>query len=388
MYFAICIATIIILRRQHASKLLEWCVPFGVMAAFLSDGLRPEPFSVAVTLTGYILLESWKRGPFRLWTAFVLLLLGAIAAPRTGFFAPAMAASVAWPILFSPGGNRSRWTFLAIGALAFLFVALVFSVMIHFKFAEFRETFHLHATRASATPRWQTLRDFVRTLSVKLWPFLLLTFVLTLVSFRHPFDNTSRLILWLVLGFIGIILAGGEGHGTIWYAFLLFFLSASSVIKNLSRSNARLVGAAAIATLLMADSTDLINVGGILTRQISPDTGVQRASAQALWSTPGHAILVDTSAARYVFDYRLPDGFLDFDFSAPFPGMFVTDTPLVSGDIFILCPPSVDRLNRKTHLDLPLEKWDFFHIEKWSQFRRPRESFIIPVERCETVQPK
>ena len=56
MYALTALATLAVLRRHQAPAWLEFFVPLGVAAAFLPIGLRPEPLSVALTMTGFAMI--------------------------------------------------------------------------------------------------------------------------------------------------------------------------------------------------------------------------------------------------------------------------------------------------------------------------------------------
>ena len=94
-------------------------------------------------------------------------------------------------------------------------------------------------------------------------------------------------------------------------------------------------------------------------------------------ATPEHAVLVDQFTARYVFDYRIPEGFIYYPYAMPFPNsMAILPRSLLPGDICILSPTSVENLNHEHLVDLPVPVWNL-GLKRWSFYREPREVYII-----------
>jgi hypothetical protein len=99
-------------------------------------------------------------------------------------------------------------------------------------------------------------------------------------------------------------------------------------------------------------------------------------------------VLVDFALARYVYDYRIPPGFLDFEFSAPFPGVSVRDY-FQRQDIYVVSPESVDYLKFWTKLDVPwMPQWSFCNVARlpllgrWTLYKQPCMTYVIPADTC------
>ena len=91
---------------------------------------------------------------------------------------------------------------------------------------------------------------------------------------------------------------------------------------------------------------------------------------------------IDAWSARYLFDYKLADGFIDFGFAAAFPKTSVINSPLREGDIFLVGPDAVKILDQKTGLNRPVAEWLPFGLARWSRARFPRKVVLINATDC------
>src|SRR6185437_9092593 len=103
---------------------LQWFVPIGVCAGLLPAGLRPEPFAVALIMTGFAVCESGTGGAVSSFFGFLLLFLGGSAAPRMTPFAAVLTAFVVFRLWRDPEVKSSRWAcygamILALGAAVY-----------------------------------------------------------------------------------------------------------------------------------------------------------------------------------------------------------------------------------------------------------------------------
>ncbi len=125
-------------------------------------------------------------------------------------------------------------------------------------------------------------------------------------------------------------------------------------------------------------------------RNISTELGEQRESALALRPTPEHPLLLDGAMARYVFDYRIPEGALDLEFGTKFPGTFPGDldsAELRKGDIFLAGAETVSLLANITCLEQATPKWSAFGLGALTFEKYPRRVYIIPAESCKGPRP-
>jgi hypothetical protein len=72
MYLLCAGSAIFILRKNEASAWLEWLVPLAASNAFVSGGLRPEPFAAAFIIVGFAMIECGGRNKALVFFAFFL----------------------------------------------------------------------------------------------------------------------------------------------------------------------------------------------------------------------------------------------------------------------------------------------------------------------------
>jgi hypothetical protein len=371
VYLLLCVATILVLRKYQAAVLWEWLVPLGVAAAFMHEGLRPEAFSVALTMSGYALLLSCQPGGFPLFCGFFLMILGASVAERITFFSGALMLSAIFDL---PGRGVRRGTLALPAGLALLVVCLGLMALIDFKLNEFWHDFRYCA----GVKTWgmvDTVKFFFHDIAGIRWPvvFVGLIFVLFIPWLRSK--TVARTVLLLVGAFVAMILIGGLGHGAIWYVILILLLTGAVGIRPVSSRWTILIQLLVASVLLVANSRNFICAAGVLGGKIKADQGDQLAARQ-IKAAPGHPVLIDGATARYVFDYQLAPDFFDFYFSSPFPKTLPTDEPLRPGDTYLIGPDSVNWLNEKTRLNRPIPVWKPFGNKK-SFFEYPRWVYVI-----------
>lgn len=385
MYLLICVATMAILNRNRAPVLLAWLVPLGVAAAFLPEGLRPESFCVALTLCGFALIHTGRTQPVFLFIAFFLIALGGSSAERLIFFSAALVVAA---ILDLRKQGCSVVRALTFAGSAGLVVCAMLLYLIHFKVAEFWNTFHFTAAGRTGHGLLASFIGVVRHVSVVQWPVILLWFAclpLLLVQVR---ERQLGRLAWLLLGaWFVTALVSGSGHGVLWYIILmLLFFCVAGVNPPAGKLTVYLPVLVA-GVLLLANTRNFIYAAGMLSGKIQSDKGGQVAEAQALRSTPEHPVLIDSETARYVFNYQLPANSLDWSFSSRFPGSLPTDDPLRPGDIYLVGPSSVNWLNLKTHLHLQLPIWKPLGPAKtFDEF--PRRAYVIRPQQCGEMTPR
>ena len=374
MHFIIAAAMILVLKRHNSPRIVSWLAPLGVAAVFLKPGLRPEAFAVALTMSGYALLIYCRTAGFRCWTAFFLMFLGASAAPRTAPFAAALAAVGGWEWMRSAPGNKlSRFRLGVLAGLGLAAAGVVFLVLIQFRLAEFLETFRLHCGRLDhgILRLWH---DYLRDLETAWIAILWLAFAVLCASIRGPLDSLVRVCYCLAGVFVLMGLKGALGHGSSWYIIFILFLLAGSQIKRLPGRWGTALPCTIAFLLLMGNSTALIGAFGQLTGKIEQKPPENLQTLRQLRSTAENPLLLDTRVARYVFDYRLPAGCINFEFAAPFPAFMATDTKLRDEDLFLLGPETV---LAKFHSP-PIDWWNVFGLQNWRQFKNPHQVYLIP----------
>ncbi len=379
LYLLICGSLIGLLRQYRARAWLEWLVPLGVLAALLPEGLRPESLAVALSLGGFALVECGRQWRWKLFLGVLLLIFGGSADSRLIFYSAALFFVALWGI-HQRGLPLER--LFALAGAALVIVVWVLLEFISFRVAEFWQTYHFLSAGKLIPNKLAAGVSFGRDLSVIQWPLLFawLAVLPWLLLGRHP-TRPMRLGRALLLAFVLTGLVGALGHVGCWQIFLMLLLALAAISKTLSARRGALLAVTVVAALLVADSRIFIYAAGQATNRIKADLGPQIEAARALRSTPEHPVLIDSEAARYVFDYRLPPGFLDWNFSAKFPNSLPTDDPLRPDDRYLIGPASVDWLNVKTHLNRDLPRWQPVGPRK-SFHEFPRRAYIISPEEC------
>ena len=353
VYLLICAASILVLRKYQATVLLELLVPLGVAAAFLDEGLRPEAFSVALTMSGYAWLLSRRSGGFSLFCGFFLMILGASVAERITVFSGALLLSA---ILDLRGRGVRLGTLAWPASLALLVVCLGLITMIDYKLNEFWREFH-HCAAIKTWSMVDTVKYFFHDIAGIRWPIVFtgLIFAGLIPWLRNK--AAARTVLLLACAFVAMVFVGGLGHGAIWYVTLILLLSCAVGFRPVPARRTILIQSLVAAVLLFANSRNFICAAGVLGGKIKPDQGDQAAVARQIKATPEHPVLIDSSTARYVFDYHLTTDFFDFYFSSPFPLTLPTDVPLRPGDTYLVGPASVNWLDQKTHFNRVVPVW-------------------------------
>ena len=389
MYFIAAVATIAILRRHGAPVWLEWLAPLGVSTSLLALGLRSEPVAIALTMAGFAIFDCSRKAAVWMLPAFLLMALGASAAPRTGVFSVALIVLAGNRLWVMPPGQCPRkhrlWIAMALGmALA----VLIFLIQIHFRVGEFWHSFNEHAQRVGGR-RINDLIGFLNEnpfLTSAQFPLVLLLAGLMIFAWQRERCDLTRTALVLLGAFPFVVLIGGLGQGTLWYIILTLLLYAAAVVKNQPALEKKLKMVVVLAVLL-ANAEMLTTIWGMMTRKIKSDRGPQVGMASDMRPTPEHPVLLDSSVARYVFDYKIPAGMLDIQFAAPFPGSHAVGQ-LHPGDVYLVGPPNVEVLKDATLLDVGVAKWVPFGLINRHFYHYPCRVFVIHEEECHGLRAK
>jgi len=386
IYFTIAAATIAVLRKHRVPAWMEWLVPLGVNAGFFNDGLRTEPLAAALIMAGFALVEcaGWRGAA--VVPGFLLLALGGLTAPRAMVFAAAFGVLMIRRLWREPAPARRPWVLLALAVSAVAVAGMLFLWMIGFRLEEFLHTFHFHAAGAFkrfGPGKWKLFERFldIQT-SGQMLLMAMSVFFLVAAVFRRPLDESAWVGLALAGGILVSGLIGGLYFGSAWYVILMLLFVAASLWRKVSRPAAIVLCPVLVLAFLAANSSVFAEVASSLHGDIQADLGPQGDAARAMTPTAGHPLLVDTVVARYVYDYRLPQGCVDFGFGAPFPKFDTPQTDLRAGDIYLVGPSSLTMLEQSTHLDQKAPEEFQAGRRRWRFFRHPRQVFIITAEEC------
>jgi hypothetical protein len=317
-YTLICWATIKILRKYQAPRLIEYLPLLGVITAFISLGLRPEPLSVALTMTGLALLECNGKRSVTIFFGFLLIFLGGSAASRLSFFSGALALA-SFVRLSKEGIPWARLCRLA--GCAMIVVILGIAWMIGFQFTEFFKTYLFHtAGRVDGDKVGLFLRFTGSLLGISQWPLLLFwVFSLPLLwHLRSKNPDLVRLGLYSSTAFLALAGIGGLGHGAIWYVVFILIVLVTAYTRQTGPRISAVSHTVLTCILIVACGRFLVELSGLATGKIKPEK-IRQEPASLPHPTTDHPLLIDSATARYAFDYHLPKNVLDWSFAAPFP---------------------------------------------------------------------
>jgi hypothetical protein len=391
-------ATIAVLRRHAASVWLEWMVPLGVTFCIMFLGLRAEPPAVALAMAGFALSETdvTRKSASHQFSGLLLLILGATTAPRVTIFVASLGFYVVHRAWRAAANSRERWRvafwLLASAAAAFL----AFLVMIGFHLAEFLRIFHYHAAGRLYRNRLVSIEDyFVHYLGYIQASIIVLPILLLMWAFTKPRDDLNRPAFFLAGAVPLVLWTGGVGHGSDWWAFLMLVLLAGSILRSIPRKQAILLRSVIFLVLAIINRKNFAQTWGLVSGNIRPDCGPEYQAIRSRHPTPEHPMLVDSSTARYVYDYRLPEGVIDAECCERFPGTSPgsyrspgdSSPQLHNGDIFVIGYFMRHTLEVYTYLDpLPPPKWSFLGLKQLTFEKYPRWVYVIPSENCKGIR--
>jgi hypothetical protein len=174
----------------------------------------------------------------------------------------------------------------------------------------------------------------------------------------------------------------GYGAGS-WHALLVILFLSAALMKKTGHAGKRLLPLGLALLLIGLNSQHFAGAFGILTGKIQAGRGAEYGEVRTLVPTPAHPLLLDISVARYVFDYRIPAGSVDFWYSSPFPkfGFAAAYRPQ---DIYLLGPDLYDLTIKSTNLEgQSPPKWSIF---KWSFYQNPCNVFMVRAEDCKGLK--
>ena len=380
----------VVLKRNGAPVLFSWLVPLGFTFALMPIGMRPEISSIALALAGFALAGAGARSIGRMFFGYLLIFLGGACAPRITVFAAALVVCAMIEFWRKNRGDTSavRRMVLVI-FLALLLTLVIFAAMIDFRIMEFWKTFHFHSSRVSGKSVEQ-IKDFVRhELGILQWPWILLPIGMALYYLRKKKDELTITGTILVAAFFVTIFIGGLGKGSLWWMSLSTVFLVAALTKSTSARSV-VIQAVFAAMLLFANRKVLANVYGLASGNIVLHEDDNRnRELRTLQSTPEHPLLVDAAAARYVFDYRMPQNAVDLGFAAPFPGGIpgeLSADELRPNDVFMTGSATSSILVSRTYLQLTIPKWSFFGRFQFDVF--PRRVYVISAADIKGPRPR
>jgi hypothetical protein len=355
-YFALSSLSIVLLRKLGAGLGFQCLVPIAAAAAFLEVGLRPEVSATVFFMAGMAITTGVSPTRQRFFWGSFFIVFGIATAPRWVSFGAVFAAFLCWEWWRNTRQPSAALVSSLLSAgLGAALAGFVFLFAIEFRVIEFWQTFHVHAReRTSAQSKLWVLDHFVFVRAgPSRWPLVLLAG--WWLCRRFPPATTVDRLAWCLAGAFPLAVMGGSlGHGATWFLALILLLLASQGATRSSSSARIWPWLTTAVVLVLANVRPIVEIVGGMTGAIVAEESANYPDAIALEPTPEHPLLIDSSSARYLYDYRLPDGCLDFEFAARFPGVDATMAPLRPSDVYIVgslgmtrlaeqrwCPPQV-----------------------------------------------
>ena len=374
MYLVICRATMAILRKYDAARLLEWFVPLATTSAFMGIGFRFESFSIALTMAGFAIISCGRNGWSSIFFGFLLIFLGASAASRVTFFSGALAA-LAFFNLWRNGVSHKK---LVLPLCALLIAWFAFLVMINFHLEEFWKNYLFVASGRTGGSRFQSLGYFLFHIQGVTWlPVMLLWFCSLPLMFRFRDRDLSRIALFASVPIFMLAALAALNHGTIWYVMFILLVVVAAWSKQLPPARARALQLVLAAALLMANFRYGLGLVGMALGEVKYRPPANLAELQAFRPGPGQYVLINSETARYVFDFRIPPGFGDWNFATVYPGSLATESAPHPGDVYLVGPAIVSRLNQDTSLNMPPPMWKPFGSDRWASAKSPENAYLI-----------
>jgi hypothetical protein len=299
----------LLFRRFHFAG--DWIVPLVLARMLLAGGLRHEALGLALLGTGLLLL-AYPGKPGRLLGLF---LLGASLGSSPALVAFAVPCGLA---LIARDGWRPgalRWWLLAV-LIAGSLLAVLFLVCIGGDVQGFLRDFLWHARVRHQADALKELghhltNGYAAILLLPVFVLFLTVGTFIAVVWRQARPEAKALLAALSAGVLAITFLYGSalpGYAVPFCWMGIFALLGELPVET---RTGRLWLASALAVFVLTNSYTLIQILATDWRA-TPDAAAIRASLPA-----GATLNVDGVAARFVFDYQLPDQTVSWHYATP-----------------------------------------------------------------------
>ena len=288
----------------------------------IKTGFRPEPEAFALLFLGLSLVDA-RMSFSRRFTVLVLFGLSVLTYPLTVALAAPFSVAILW-LRRIPGTTANAWwrqtvrEWIVPAVLAAAVVLLALLVMVHGEWTLFWSVFDRH--RRSRVLEGGSLLSFWRLITWHGQAALMLPSVLLLVAAagyalvrREEVEPDRRALIGVsVIAGLGCIFLYSV-RAPEWIQLLAFCCGfALATQDRVRRHRWRLVSLLGVL-YLWCQLMWLVQA----TLQREPDVATLGAiREEALRS--GKELVIDSSAARYVFDYQLPERTLNVEYIRPF----------------------------------------------------------------------
>jgi hypothetical protein len=312
-----------------------WIAPVVLARTLFADGLRHEALGLALLGTGLLLLAL----PARPGRVLGLFLLGSSLASSPVLVVFAVPLGIALIARDGWQPQTLRWWLLA-GLLSFSLLLVLFLGCIGGDLAGFLRDFLWHARVRHQSDALGELvhhltNGYAAVLLLPVYILFLLVGSSVALRWRQVRPEAKTLLLALSAGIVSITFLYGSalpGYATPFCWMGIFALVGElPVVKR----TGRLWPASILAAFVLTNSYTLIQIMATDWRA-TPDSAAIRAALP-----PGRTLSIDGVAARFVFDYRLPEKAVSWNYSTP-PGEWPPSLPEKAGDtVWIVSIPGL-----------------------------------------------
>ncbi len=301
-------------RHFSVSLISRSVVCLAFVIGFSRLGLRPEVLAVSSLLLGTGLLL--RSQPAFTFLAFLAYGLSIFCYP---FTAPLAVAFTLYAFWLWPERNRNKSAIMvSLGLVAVLLWALFTLILIDWQVQDFWASYRLSVEVVNpgalfTLDRYMEYFDKLSSDSKFLpkWPFVLVgPLLLVWTSVFQKSSSQLRMFCWAFT--FGVLGAAGMAHLRAVDLSVFYSLAVSAMLLDtfLQKALPHILGQAAVIVLaLIANVAVVVSI----TLQSSIDTQqVQKVRKLAADVPSGHHILVDSPAARHVFNWQLGNNAFDF----------------------------------------------------------------------------
>ena len=323
----ISIAIAIILRRYSFPVITTFLSRLVIAIFCRTMELRLEPLGLAFMFTGFLLLS--KSIPIAYFLGFFLVASVIFTQPATLGYAFVIGTGICVYNFnqYSPP-RKDFFLMIAISILGSFFLALlVFLVYINFNVSSFISQFQFNLSVATVSGIQNKIYSFLFIMFeyygyiLYLPSWILLSFVsVHLISKLNSYQfNEKILLLSILVGICLNIFLYGRRDFILLFMWLFIIITITTLFsKNrpkLRSSMKILLISLWLISLLLSQSLEIIS-------SLSRGTITQSAYEKIqtfVTAHPNFQYIVDSSAARYVFNYRLPKNSISWIYHIPAP---------------------------------------------------------------------
>lgn len=324
--FFTCVSAALILRHYGFPKIATYLIILIYAIGGRDLGLRYD--ALAMTYLNVGLWFLIKDTQLRYFGGFSFLGAAILTSPVTITYAIPLSFAIVTANYLTINKFSKSYFFKRIGALicAFIFIFTLFLIFINFQLFQFLDDISWHATVSGRTTSFECLLYIWNFLSrnhnfIFVAPlYLLYFFLLGLCIFKKKHLTNS--LKWFVISIhaaiiFNIMIYVQSGGYNSWMSIVMILIITS---LKLNKKFRLLLYSILFSLYFIGQTTNIIKIVG----QESISQVKYEEVRNTVNKMTDKTIFVDEIAARYVFDYRLPKGAINFGASNPPPNVYPT----------------------------------------------------------------